>query len=267
MRTTKNLLLLLISSLIAFSTACGVKYDPTNARSMIQALHDAVGGKERLLALKDVQFTYDYDQVSKGTKDVSVERYRFADEASWAKYSVHQVNVAPNLEGEVSHSVYQGKPTFQHKGEALNDPALIGVTTFLRSANYFWFTMMFKLVDPQTVYELLPQREVNGKFYDIVKVTYDAAKTGKELNDTYILYINSETHLVDQFLFSLPDRGVIEPILLFEVEYTKVQGIQVITRRTLFGTDGQGNKQGDAQLIQSVSDIKFNNGFQAKDLI
>ncbi len=263
----KGFAVLPLLGVFVLSVACGKQYDPQDAKSMIQALHDAVGGKERLLSLKDVQFTYTYDQVSKGTKDISVERYRFADEASWARYSVHEENVAPNLEGEVTQSLYQGKATFKHKGEELSDPALLGVTTFLRHANYFWFTMMFKLSDPQVIAEVLPRRTVDAKTYDVVKVTYDPAVTGKEQNDIYILYFNPETHLVDRFLFSLPAFGVNEPVLLFDVEYTRMQGIQVITKRTMYGTDGQGNKQGEAQLIQTISDVKFTNGFTKQDLI
>ena len=254
----------LVTSLFALLAlgACGrPAYDPQDAGSIIRAMEAAMGGKQSLHGLQDVQFTYTYDQVSEGTKDISVERYRFADEASYGNYSVHKVHVAPKLDGEIKQSLLRGQTTVTQDGNPLTDPAHVGTATFLRMANYFWFTMMFKLGDPQTIYEVLPGREVNGTTYDVVKVTYDPEKTGKPVNDTYILYVNPETHLVDRFLFSLPAMGVKDPILLFEVEYTKMHGIQVITKRTMFGTDGEGNKKGPAQAIQSLSDIQFKNGF------
>ena len=260
----------LVTSLFALLAlgACGrPAYDPQDAGSIIRAMEAAMGGKQSLHGLQDVQFTYTYDQVSEGTKDISVERYRFADEASYGNYSVHKVHVAPKLDGEIKQSLLRGQTTVTQDGNPLTDPAHVGTATFLRMANYFWFTMMFKLSDPQTIYEVLPQRTVGETTYDVVQVSYNPVKTGKAANDTYILYINPKTHLVDQFLFSLPAMGVNEPVLLFEAEHTKMNGIQVITRRTMFGTDGQGNKKGDAQTVQTLTDISFNNGFQDSDFL
>ncbi len=259
--------ILLMAGLMLAACKPAVEYDNKDAKSMLKALNHAVGGSARLKALRDVRFTYDYNQVSKGTKDVSVETYIFANEFSRGDYSTHQVNVAPQLKGKVTQALHNGKPFFIHEGKQLKDPKLLGATTFLRKANYFWFTMMFKLTDPQTVTSVLPQRKVGNTTYDVVKVSYDAAKTGKKLNDSYILYINPKTRLVDQFLFSLPAFGVKEPVLLFEVEYAEAGGIKYISKRTMFGTDGKGNKKGPAQTIQTVSNIKFNNGFTAAQLL
>ena len=127
MSLNKKINLALVAGAVSLATlvACGPQpYDAQDAKSMIKAVEKAVGGKAGLHALKDVQFNYDYDQVSAGTKDVSVERYRFADEASYAKYSEHKVHVAPNLEGEVEQSLLKGQASFKHKGEALEDPPI-----------------------------------------------------------------------------------------------------------------------------------------------
>ncbi|MEL7005574.1 MAG: hypothetical protein AAFN93_23010 [Bacteroidota bacterium] len=109
-------------------------------------------------------------------------------------------------------------------------------------------------------------QDIDGIAYDKVLVTYDPASTGKEVNDTYILYINPETHMVNRFLFSLPALGVNDPVLLMEVDYSAMNGIQVPVARRAYQTDGNGNINGDPFIVQSLDNITFNNGFTAEQL-
>ena len=244
--------------------APAVVYDTNNPKTIVNAVAKATGGLDNLKALKDVVFDYHYVQPD-GKKDISQERYIFNNEISWAKYTQHDINVAPQLKGNVIQ-FFDGKKAFVYnEGKAIADPNIVGVGQFLRQANYMWFTMMFKLGDPGTIHKYQGQEVVDGKTYDKIFVTYDAAVTGKKENDVYILYVNPKTHLVDQFKFSVPAFKIVEPILLAKLTYQNIKGIQVITRRQMFSPNPKG--EGYVPMVdQKTINVKFNNGFTASQL-
>jgi len=241
-----------------------IVYDTSSPKDMLLAVAEASGGMDNLKKLNDVEFDYHYLSAD-GKKDISKERYIFANEVSWAKYSTHEVNAAPGLEGDFVQ-FYDGKKAFAYSnGEAVSDAQNIGTSQFLRQANYMWFTMMYKITDPGIISSYEGTEEVDGKTYDLVNVSYDPAVTGKEQNDTYILYIDPETHMVDQFKFSLPAFNVVEPVLLAKVTYTEMEGIKVISRREMFAPSPEDGTYGPL-VDQQIKNVKFNNGFTAEGL-
>jgi len=229
---------------------------------LIAALESVNGGWEKLRAQKDVEFTYVYDNMAKG-KDISTERYIFDGEYSWAKYTQHEVNVMPNAEGNVTQVYMNGKAEIMMGDKMLADQEAIGGTAFLRAANYYWFTMMYKLQDPGTKFQYIGKEEVNGTNYDKVNFTFNSSVTGKPENDVYILYFNPETHLVDQFYFSLPAMGVNQPVLLMTLDYKVINGIQVANKREIFMPNEKGEY--NLGLVQLTQNVKFNNGFTPAD--
>jgi len=248
----------------AEATEVEITYDVTNPKSILTAVEQAVGGWDALWKKGDVQFDYYYEYPDK--KDVSVERYVFDNGMSWAKYTTHNVNVMPDTEGTVIQCFDGSSAMVSHEGDTVADPQVIGTAAFLRQANYFWFTMPYRLDEPGTIHEYLGQEEVKGIVYDKVKVTYDPAITGKEQNDTYIVYVNPETRLIDQFYFSLPFFGVEQPVLFMEVEYEKIGDLMLPTKRFVYQPNEKGEYPDQAGLIQTSTNIKFNNGFNLEDL-
>ncbi len=245
-----------------------ITYDVNDPASIIQAVEAAAGGWDNLWSLKDVEFTYHYHNPSEDKLDLSTERYMFDTEHSWAKYSSHQINVFPEQEGEAIQC-YDGKDKAEVSlnGEQLMDEEPIGLSQFLRKANYFWFVMNFKLDNPGTVHEYLGQEEVNGTTYDKVAVSYESETTGKPENDSYVLFVNPETKLVDRFLFSLPALQVTEPVLLMEVEYTEMEGLMLPTTRRAYIPNEEGQFDETPSLVQTSTEIKFNNGFTTEDFV
>jgi hypothetical protein len=241
-----------------------VVYDTNDPATMINAVAEACGGIEKLRSLKDVSYNYNYLKPD-GKRDYSTEKYIFDSEASWASYTTHEVNVAPDLEGEVIQ-FYDGKTiVVTNNGEKVTDEKIVGTGQFLRQANFMWFTMMFKLTDPGTIYEYKGKKEVEGTTYDLVRVTYDSAVTGKAENDIFILFINPETHMVERFNFSLPALGVLEPVLLAITHYEEVDGIQVIRRREMFAPNPETGEMMPA-LDQTLTNITFNNNLTIEGL-
>ncbi|MEM7548669.1 MAG: hypothetical protein AAF363_03285 [Bacteroidota bacterium] len=241
-----------------------ITYDVNDVASIIEAVEMASGSWDKLWEQKDVEYTYTYAS-SDGKKDVSLERYIFDNENSWGKYSAHQINVLPEAEGEVIQCYIDNKPEISLNGEKMEGPEVIGGTEFLRKVNYFWFAMNFKLGDPGTSHEYMGQEEVNGVTYDKVGVSYDSETTGKPENDSYIVYVNPETKLIDRFFFSLPAWGVQEAVLLMEVDYTEMNGLQLPLVRRAYIPNEQGEYPETASVTQTSENIKFNNGFTVED--
>ncbi|GAA4278096.1 DUF6503 family protein [Aquimarina mytili] len=242
-----------------------ITYDTNIPKTIIKAIAEASGGWNTLWNLKDVEYTYAYEQAD-GKKDISIERYIFDGEYSWGKYTTHQVNVLPEGNQPIIQNYAKGKASVSIDGKEITDEKIIGTADFLRQVNYYWFMMNFKIGDPGTAYEYLGQEVVDGKTYDKVTVSYDSQKTGKEANDAYILYVNPETKLIDQFYFSLPAWGINDIVLLMKVKYTEIDGIQVPTHRYAYIPNNKGEYAEEPSLSEISTDVKFNNGFKPDDL-
>ena len=256
-----SLVLFALATLAAFSSP---KPD-TDAKSkaLIKALYKVNGGWAKLAAKKDVQYTYVYQDFNKKGTDLSTERYMFSNEASWAEYKQHEINVLPTMKGVAKQVVMNGDAKIMLGDKNIEDPQAIGGTHFLRVANFFWFTMMYKLDDPGTSHTYMGQEEINGINYDKVSLTYVPAEVGKDVNDEYILYFNPKTHLVDLFMFSIPAMEVMKPILKMELDYEEVDGVLIATSRRAFAPNGEG---GFVQMGEYLSkDIKFGNKFTDAD--
>jgi len=259
---TKVLLFLTVLFTVGYGTA--QTPDPT---ALIKEVQEAAGGTKQLYALADVQFDYDYTYPQQGISDVSVERYIFDGEHSWGKYTKHQINVMPDKEGEVIQAYVNHKPACMMDGKMMENEEIVALTEFLRKANYFWFTMNFKLNDAGTIHEYLGEETIEDQGYHKVKVTYDADETGKAQNDGYIVFINQDTKLIDEFYFSLPMQGVNDIIIKMEVDYEKMNGIQVPSKRYIYMPGEDGKLGTEPALVQTSTNITFNNGFEPSDLM
>lgn len=259
LRTKQSIILFI---LFGFSVQLIAQKMDDKSKILIEALKIKNGGWERLAAKQDVQFTYIYDDKAKGI-DVSKERHIFNGEHSWATYEKHEVNVLPGKTGIVKQSLVDGKPAITLNEKTISDEAAIGGTTFLRRVNFFWFTMMYKLDNPGTIFTYLGNEKVNGVNYDKVNLTYDSAITGKAQNDEFILYFNPKTHFIDLFYFSLPAFGVNQPVLRMELTYTEIDGIYLTTERKGYFP----NEKGEYSLggVYTTKNVKFNNGFNEEN--
>jgi len=226
-------------------------------RDLVKESVQAVGGRDKLYALRDVEYEYTYHKLGEDKKDVSLERYVFDGELSWAKYSVRE-NTLPNLAGEMVQG-YDGQGSWcTLDGKLQDDHQVLRMTDFARKTNFYWFTMMFKLLDPGLNYEGLGKRIVDGTEYEIVKVTF--GENVGDAQDTYVLYINPKTHLVDQFLFTVMDFKIAEPLLM-KVEYEDLAGLKLATRRKYIKSNWDGEITGETWTEEISSNVKVHNGF------
>ena len=244
-------------ALITF--ACGGHTPDKRARSLVKKMSVQVGGAARLHALKDVEYEYTYRKTKAGKEDVSLERYVFAGELSWAKYFKRENYIAP-APGQELVQGFDGKTTWMTlDGKLSSDQKALRMADFLRKTNYYWFVMFFKLEDPGMTYEYKGNKTRQGKEYELVKVGFQDGVG--DVQDTYILYFNRATGLVDCFLFTVLDFGVKEPFLM-EVKYEKIEGLLLPTYRRYTKSNWDGEVLSEDWTEEISKNVKFTSGLK-----
>ena len=226
--------------------------------TLVHEMVESIGGLDAYKKLEDVTFTYTYRDTVKGVQDISLERFVYDGELSWGEYTTHTKNVFPDKQGPVSQAWNGKKAWVIVEGSFVPAPPAIRVAKFSRNTAFFWFNMMFKLLDPGANHERLEDRYHDDKLYNVVKVTY--GKNVGDAQDQFILYINPVTKLVDQFLFTNMFFGAAEPRLM-QVEYTEVHGIKWPAYRRYKPADWEGNILPNTNWAEQISEnIQFNTG-------
>ena len=220
-----------------------------------------VGNYKALRNKNDVVYTYQY-QTPDGKTDVSTEKYLFNGELSSGKYNQHERTLS-NLEGNIEQG-YDGQEFWlKHNGQLVNDSIALKKVAFNRPTNFYWFTMFQKLLDAGVSYEYIGEETIDSQAYDIVKVSFnfnDAKPT-----DIYQLYINKNTSLVDQFLFTVADYGSFDTPNLMKVVYEEVDDMLLPTKRKYKKSTWEATVTNKPWITINWTDIKFNNGLNKND--
>ena len=229
------------------------------AHELVYKMVQKVGDIDKLKSKKDVVYTYTY-QTPDGKADVSTEKYIFENELSYGAYKKHE-RTFPELEGTIEQG-YNGQEFWlKHNGKVINDKKRLKRVQFNRPTNFYWFAMLPKLLDPGVNYELVENKEITN--YDIVKVSFESE--GDKPTDIYQLYINKETSLVDYFLFTVADFGVIKTPLLMQVEYEKIEDLLIPTKRKYKKSTWQASVDDKPWIHVNWTNIKFNNNLTLED--
>ncbi|SEB87287.1 hypothetical protein SAMN04489761_2016 [Tenacibaculum sp. MAR_2009_124] len=220
---------------------------------LVYNLAQKVGDYKKLRAKKDVVYTYTYITPD-GKADISTEKYIFNGELSYGNYKQHQ-RTLPKLKGTLEQG-YDGKEYWlKVNGKLVNDTTALNRVKFNRPTNFYWFTMFQKLLDPGLKYDYLGEKELANATFDIVKVSFESKN--EKPTDIYQLYINKETGLVDQFLFTVVDFGVIETPLLMQMEYEKIDGFLIPTKRKYKKSTWEAEVTEAPWIMVNWTDIKF----------
>ena len=268
--TFSKQLILLTAGIFLSACAVGIKNsnkdlivnseDPSfqnKGHELVYQMTEETGSYESLLNLTDVVYQYTY-RTPDGKEDISTESYIFDGELSHAIYSKHERSL-PELEGEIEQGFDGTNFWINVNGKASSDEKAIESVTFTRKTNFYWFTMMQKLLDPGIIYEYLEQTTVSDHNYDVVKISFESEDDAP--TDIYQLYINTETHLVDQFLFTVASKGVFDPLLM-KVTYEEFEGVKLPTYRKYTKSDWEANVIKEAWIEEISSDLKFNQGLK-----
>ncbi|SDI32093.1 DUF6503 family protein [Winogradskyella thalassocola] len=220
-----------------------------------------VGNYEKLSQLKDVVYTYTY-QTPDGKTDSSTEKYIFDGELSYGAYHTHERTLA-NLEGVIEQGYDGNAYWLKHNGDVLTNEDYLKRVAFNRPTNFYWFTMFQKLLDPGLNYEFIEETTIDNKNYDVVKVSFDSEND--KPTDIYQLYINKDTNLVDQFLFTVADFGKMETPNLMVLDYEEVDGLLMPTKRKYKLSTWNADVNDKPWIIVSWTNIKFNTNLTQDD--
>ncbi|WP_178985594.1 DUF6503 family protein [Winogradskyella helgolandensis] len=220
-----------------------------------------VGDYSKLSKKKDVVYTYTYETPD-GQTDISTEKYIFDGELSYGAYSTHQRTLA-NLTGLIEQG-YDGETYWlKQDGNSIEDEASLKKVAFNRPTNFYWFAMFQKLLDPGVNYEFVEEQIIDDNTYNIVKVSFES--NNDEPKDIYQLYINKETNLVDQFLFTVADFGRMDTPSLMKVKYEKIDDLLIPTKRQYKRSNWSAEESELPWIKVSWTNIKFNNNLSQSD--
>ncbi|MEL6132458.1 MAG: DUF6503 family protein [Bacteroidota bacterium] len=226
------------------------------AHQLVANSVEKVGTYDRLLALKDVSYTYTY-RLPDGRQDVTEEQYIFDGERSKAKFIQHDVSFV-KTEGTIVQGFDGAQAWTSIDGERTEDSAMIERAFFLRKTNFYWFAMNQKLLDPGLSYQYIRLDTVNNQTYDVVEVSFGEGVG--EAQDLYHLYINQKTGLIDQFLFTVMAFERSEPLLM-EVTYEAIDGILLPVYRRYTPANWEGVIIKEDSWAEEISqNIRFNTG-------
>lgn len=114
---------------------------------------------------------------------------------------------------------------------------------------YYPFVFLAACSNEEPMPETTFQNEAHQLVYEM------AQKAG-----TYQVYLNRETGLVDQFLFTVVDFGVEETPYLMQLEYEEIDGLLIPTVRRYVQANWEGEPLGDSWIKVNWTDVSFNNG-------
>lgn len=243
----KKIITAVIVSLLSITTSIA-----QDANKIIADMVEAIGGKQNYYNLGDVTYDIEYKNPVAPITFIGKETYVFDKELSSGIYSKHSL-VAPN--GEKVVEGYDGTNAWiKINNQLVTDPKPNGVARFLRKTNYYWFSMLFKLQDTGVNLKHTGTASLDGRNYDLIKVTF-GDKVG-DAQDTYVLYVNQRTKLVDQFLFTVVGFGVKDPFLM-KLNYETISGIRIPSERTYIEANWEGDIIGKKWTTTYWSNIKF----------
>ncbi len=249
--------------------SCQAPPSPTSTmnegESLIQEMLVAMGGLDKYQNLKDVTYTYTYRDMVSGVQDVSIEKYLYEGELAWAKYTEHSKNIYPESSGPVTEA-WNGQDVWQIVEDTLvTNPGALKMVKFGRNTSFFWFNMMYKMLDDGSRHKLLPNRNFDGKEYQIVEVTYE--ENIGDAQDKFMLYINPASKLTEHFLFSNTFFSKMAPPRMMHIEFATYEGLKFPKRQWYEPADWEGNileKKGPGpnNSEKIYANVSFNTGVE-----
>jgi tryptophanase len=135
---------------------------------------------------------------------------------------------------------------------------------FWAATGFYFSSIPFVFADPGVIHERLPDEELDGVMYDMVKVSYEG-QIG-DASDTYTMYVDKTSGQLRAVRYTVtfgfrPARG---ETLFYYDDYVTVDGLTVPTRFRGYGfADGQ---KGGFRNEAWVTDISFREPFDEAQL-
>jgi len=129
---------------------------------------------------------------------------------------------------------------------------------FYHNLIFYFYAIPYVLGDPGINYEVLPQREINGKTLNAVKITYDDG-IGDAPEDYYIAHFDAETNELYLLLYTVTYfSGTTNEkfsALLYD-EWKEVNGLKI--PKVMKGYKYEADTLGAERYVRIFDDIKLN---------
>lgn len=205
---------------------------PTNLPKELAAGLEAHGGLAKWKSMKTLEY--------------EIER---------AESTEHQLIDLENRKVLLSHQDYKLGYDGQEVWVSPNKAAFgKGSARFYHNLIFYFHAIPFVLADPGINYEVLEPRELDGRLYDAVKITYNAG-VGDAPEDYYIAHFDQETHQMKLLLYTVTyysGQASDKFNALMYDEWEEVNGLLVPKLM-------RGYKYADGQLGELRYERPFNN--------
>jgi hypothetical protein len=143
---------------------------------------------------------------------------------------------------------------------------------FWALTGYYFQQIPFVLADPGLTYAVLPDEEIEGEAYDMVKVSFGTG-VGDSPGDTYTLYVDKQDHMVAAIRYTVTygrqpaaeanARPPAETQMLYQ-DYAAVDGLTVPTH--FYGTNFADGAVVDFKNEAWAAEISYRQPFDATKL-
>ncbi len=158
--------------------------EPTTATvplpDLLQSSLEAHGGLDRWESMKTMAYTVERrEKPERHLIDLQTRKVLLTHEDYKLGFDGQEVWVSPNK-------------------AAFGD----GSARFYHNLRFYFVAMPFIVSDPGIKYEVLSEKELNGKKYDALRITYNE-DVGDAPEDEYILHFDPETHQMEWLLYTV----------------------------------------------------------------
>jgi len=137
-----------------------------------------------------------------------------------------------------------------------------GSARFYHNLIFYFFGLPYLAADPGINYEVLPDYELNGRYYDAVKISYDAG-VGDAPDDEYIMHFDKETGIMHLLLYTVTyyskEKGDKFNAIIFD-DWIDVEGMKL-------PGSFKGFKYNDGKLGEQRYERKFIDHYLSKEAL
>lgn len=221
-------------------------------RLLLRAI-EAHGGLEAWYRAPTSSYTWEYANVG---SDVRFRSFLVADNRTREVYHDLLLTGSFDAPREVDgRFAYDGKDAWMAPDTIERpNPRFWGIS------GYYFQQIPFVLTDPGVHHERLPDEELDGTTYQMVRATFDR-DVGESFGDSYTLYVHPETAMVDAIRYTVSYGRDVEPgadlpeTLFYYGDYVTVDGLTVPTsfRGYDFTEDGERGDFKNEAFADSIS--------------
>jgi len=200
---------------------------------ILKAALEAHGGLDQWSKMNTLKYTIERnDKPEQHLIDLKSRKVLLTHDDYKLGFDGKEVWVTPNLE-----AFGKGSPRFYHN--------LI----------FYFYAIPFVLADPGINYEVLPQKEIEGQTYNVLKISYNEG-VGDAPDDYYIAHFNTETNLMDWLLYTVTyySGEKSEKFNALKYDWQEMNGLKIPSKLTGYKyEDGQITDFRYSRLFKEVS--------------